>query len=82
MDGVGEALVFALKTSLQLKTGGLVYRPVSGRGLSQGQSQHQESKSTQGACLGEKTPSASVVKKRRRLGEGVTQPGRRQIKHY
>ena len=31
VDGVGEALVFTLKTSLQLKTGGLVYRPVSGR---------------------------------------------------
>ena len=31
MDGVGEALVFSLKTSLRLKTGGLVYRPVSGR---------------------------------------------------
>ena len=30
VDGVGEALVFALKTSLRLKTGGLVYRPVSG----------------------------------------------------
>ena len=28
---VGEALVFALKTSLRLKTGGLVYRPIPGR---------------------------------------------------
>ena len=31
VDDVGDALVFALKTSLRLKTGGLVYRPVSGR---------------------------------------------------
>ena len=31
VDGVGEALVFSLKTSHQLKTGGLVYRPVPGR---------------------------------------------------
>ena len=31
VDDVGEASVFTLKTSLQLKTGGLVYRPVSGR---------------------------------------------------
>ena len=31
VDGGGKALVFALKTSLRLKTGGLVYRPVSGR---------------------------------------------------
>ena len=27
MDGVGEALVFSMKTSHQLKTRGLVYRP-------------------------------------------------------
>jgi len=46
------------------------------------------SKSTPGVkvhkrrCLGEETPSASVAKARRRLGEGVAQPGRRQIKHY
>ena len=31
VDGVGEALVFSLKTSHQLKTGGLVYRPVPRR---------------------------------------------------
>ena len=31
VDGVGEALVFSLKASHQLKTGGLVYRPVPGR---------------------------------------------------
>ena len=31
MEGVGEALVFLLKTSHQLKTGGLVYRPVPRR---------------------------------------------------
>jgi len=31
LDGMGEALVFLLKTSHQLKTGGLVYCPVSGR---------------------------------------------------
>jgi len=31
VDGAGEALVFSLKTSHQLKTGGLVYRPVPGR---------------------------------------------------
>ena len=31
MNGVGEALVFTLKTGLRLKTGGLVYRPVPGR---------------------------------------------------
>jgi len=30
-QGVGEALVFSLKTSHQLKTGGLVYRPAPGR---------------------------------------------------
>ena len=30
VDGVGEALVFSLKTSHQLKTWGLVYRPVPG----------------------------------------------------
>jgi len=28
VGGMGEALVFSLKTSYQLKTGGLVYRPV------------------------------------------------------
>ena len=41
MDGVGEALVFLLKTSHQLKTRGLVYGPVPGRWQSQGQSQRQ-----------------------------------------
>ena len=52
-----------------------MYRPVSGRWLSQGQSQHQESKSTPGVkvntrrCLGEETPNASVAKKKRRQGK-------------
>ena len=71
-----------------------LYRPVPGRWLSQGQSQHRRSKSTPevkvntGRRLGEETLSASAVKKegvakaRRRLDEAVAQPGGRQIKHY
>ena len=51
VDGVGEALVFTLKTSLQLKTGGLVYRPVSGAlTKSKSKSTDGESKSTQGVA--------------------------------
>jgi len=52
-----------------------VYRPVPGRWLSQGRSQHQRSKSTPGVKvntrrrLGEETLSASVTKKRRRQGK-------------
>jgi len=47
-----------------------------------------EIKVNTGRRLGGETLSASVVKKegvakaRRRLDEGVAQPGRRQIKHY
>ena len=76
VDGVGEALVFTLKTSLRLKTGGLVYRPVPGA-LTKSRS---KSKCWRG--LGEETLGGSVIRKRHRLGEGVAQPGRRQIKHY
>jgi len=48
---VGEALVFTLKTSLQLKTGGLVYRPVSGAlTKSKSKSTAGELKSTQGVA--------------------------------
>ena len=59
-----------------------MYRPVSGRWLSQGQSQHQEWKSTQGVAWVKRrhvpvTPRGSIAKARRCLGEGVAQPGRR-----
>ena len=47
MDGVGEALVFTLKTSLRLKTGGLCTVPYPGVDLvkvkvnTRGQIQHK-----------------------------------------
>ena len=41
VDGVGEALVFSLKTSHQLKTGGLCTVPSPGVDQSQSQSQRQ-----------------------------------------
>jgi len=71
---------------MQLK----LYRPVSGRWLSQGRSQRLESQSQRKASPSKgvappgrrqiKQPRGSVAKARRRLGEGVAQPGGRQIK--
>ena len=56
-----------------------MYRPASGRWLSQGQSQQLESQSQRKASPRWR---GSVAKARRRLGEGVAQPGRRQLKQY
>ena len=62
MDGVGEALVFALKTSLRLKTGGLCTVPYPGV-------DKVKVKVNIRCRLGEETPSASVAKRKRRQGK-------------
>ena len=68
MDGVGETLVFALKTSLQLKTRGLCTVPYPGVdkvkvkvnvGVKVNIRRH----------LGEETPSASIAEAGRRREE-------------
>ena len=64
MDGVGEALVFALKTSLQLKTEGCT-APYPGV-------DKVKVKVNIRRRLGEGTPCASVAKRKRRQGQGVT----------
>jgi len=68
VDGVGETLVFALKTSLQLKTGGLCTVPYPSVDKVQVKVNVRVKVNIR-RRLGEETPSASIAEAGRRQEE-------------